>query len=185
MRRLAVHSDAVTAVAISPDSTLMASVSLDRAAKVFDLGSGKLVATYRDHQNPLYAVAFTPSGREVMSGGRDKVLHQWSIADGKKVREMPVEGDVLKMLVSGEQLFFAGSGRKLVRANIADLRQGSVFDGFNDWVYSVAIHGPTSKVAAGGYDGKVTVWDVSEGKKVGQFSASPGWKGETGAFSKK
>jgi len=161
----------------------MASVSLDRAAKVFDLKSGKLVATYRDHQHPLYAVAFTPNGKEVMSGGRDKALHQWNIADGKKMRETPVEGSVQKILVSGERLFFAGSGKKLVLANVDDLRQRSVFDGFNDWVYSVAIHGPTSKVAAGGYDGKITVWDFSEGKKVGQFSASPGYKGETGAVS--
>ena len=180
---LAVHSDAVTAVAVSPDSKLVASVGLDRAAKVFDAASGKLVATYRDHQAALYAVAFTPDGKQVMTAGRDKALHEWNVSDGKKVRELGGQGDILRLLVSGDQIYLGGSGKKVTQATAADLRAGRMFNGQNDWVYSEAIHPATQRIAAGGYDGTVVIWNLADGKPVTSFIASPGYKPDAVAAS--
>ena len=173
--RLSVHSDAVTAVAISPDSTQVASVALDRAAKVFDIKSGKLVSTYRDHQSPLYGIAFTHDGKQVMTAGYDKSLHQWSIADAKKQRDLVLEGNVLRMQVLGDQIYFGGSGKKISQASIVDLKAGRVLSAVGDWVYALAIHAPTHRLAVGGYDGKITVWNMEDGKQVAQFSAAPGY----------
>ncbi len=181
--RLAVYSDAVTAIAISPDSKLVASVGLDRAAKVFDAASGKLVAAYRDHQAALYAVAFTPDGKQVMTAGRDKALHAWNVSDGKKVREQGVQGDVLRLLVSGDQIYIGGSGKRITQANRADLKPGRIFDGLNDWVYSLAIHPATQRIAAGCYDGTVAIWNLAGGKPVTSFIASPGYKADAVAAS--
>lgn len=180
---LAVHSDAVTAVAVSPDNKLVASVGLDRAAKVFDAASGRLVATYRDHQAALYAVAFTPDGKQVMTAGLDKALHAWNVSDGKKVRELGVQGNVLRLLVSGDQFYIAGSGKRVTQANSADLRPGRIFDGLNDWVYSEAIHPASQRIAAGCYDGTVAIWNLAGGKPVTSFIASPGYKADAVAAS--
>ena len=174
--RLAVHSDAVTAVAFSPDSKLVASVSLDRSAKVFDAMSGKLVTTYRDHQAALYSVAFSTDGKQVITGGRDKAVHQWNVADAKKQREIGGQGDVLKLLPSGDQLYLGGAGKKLAQARAADLKPGRTFEGLGDWIYSVAVHPATQRIAAGSYDGNVAIWNLSDGKLVRNFVASPGYK---------
>jgi WD40 repeat protein/mono/diheme cytochrome c family protein len=172
--RLNAHSEAVTAVAFSPDGTKIASVGLDRGAKVFDAATGKLAGIYRGHQAPLYAVAFTPDGHHVLSGGRDKGLHQWDIAEGKKARELVGQGDVLRVLVSGDQTYLVGSAAKLVQAAVADLKLSRNLEGTSDWMYSVAIHPATQRIAAGCYDGTVTVWNLADGKPVTRFCASPG-----------
>jgi dipeptidyl aminopeptidase/acylaminoacyl peptidase len=182
-QHLLVHSDAVTAVAFSPDSKQVASVSLDRTAKIFDAASGKLVATYRDHQAPLYAVVFTPDGKQVMTAGRDKAVHQWNMSDAKKQRELGGQGDVVRLLVSGGQLYLGGAGKKLAQANIADLKAGRTFEGLNDWIYSVAIHPTTQRIAAGCYDGTVAIWNLADGKAVTSFVASPGCKPDAVATS--
>jgi roadblock/LC7 domain-containing protein len=174
--RLLVHSDAVTAVAFSPDGKQVASVSLDRTAKVFDAVSARLVATYRDHQAPLYSVAFTSDGKQVMTAGRDKALHLWNVSDAKKQRELGGQGDVVRLLVSGGQLYLGGAGKTLAQANAADLKAGRTFEGLNDWIYSVAIHPATQRIAAGCYDGTVEIWNIADGKPVTRFIASPGCK---------
>ncbi len=179
---LTVHSDAVTAVAFSPDGARIASVSLDRGAKVFDVATGKLAGIYREHQAPLYSVAFSPDGTQILSAGRDKAVHGWSIADGKKQRELAGQGDVLKLLVSGGQTYLAGSGAKLVQAAVADLKLSRAFEGARDWIYSMAIHPGTQRVAAGSYDGTVTIWNLADGKVVTSFCASPGCSAKTAAL---
>lgn len=179
--RLNAHSEAVTAVAFSPDGTKIASVGLDRGAKVFDTATGKLSGIYRGHQAPLYAVAFTPDGTHVLSGGRDKGLHQWDITDGKKSRELLGQGDVLRMVVSGDQTYLAGSGSKLVQAGVADLKLSRSLEGTPDWIYSLAIHPATQRIAAGCYDGTVTVWNLADGTQISRFCASPGCNVKTTA----
>lgn len=172
--RLPVHSDAVTAVAFSPDGTRIASVGLDRGAKVFDVETGKLAGIYREHQAPLYAVAFSPDGTRILSAGRDKAVHQWSIADGKKQGELSGRGDLLKLVVSGGQAYLAGSGGNLVQTAVSDLKVSRTLEGPRDWIYSLAIHPATQRIAAGSYDGTVTVWSLVEGRVVSRFCASPG-----------
>ena len=174
--RLAAHSDAVTSVAISQDSKQVASVSIDRAAKVFDIQTGKLVAIYRDHQSPLYSVAFAPDGKQMMTAGYDKSMHQWNIADAKKQRELALEGNVLRMQVSGDQIYFGGSGKKIGQASVAELKTTRTLTSIEDWVYALAIHAPTRRLAVGGYDGTITVWNMEDGKQVAHFSAAPGYK---------
>jgi WD40 repeat protein len=182
--RLPVHSDAVTSVAFSPDGSKVASVGLDRGAKVFDVETGKLAGIYREHQAPLYAVAFSPDGTQILSAGRDKAVHQWNIADGKKARELGGQGDVLKLLVSKDQTYLAGSGAKLVQAAAADLKLSRSLEGPRDWIYSVAIHPATQRIAAGCYDGTVAVWNLADGKLVASFCASPGYSAKTAAAAK-
>jgi WD40 repeat protein len=178
---LPVHSDAVTAVAFSPDGSKVASVGLDRGAKVFDTVTGKLAGVYREHQTPLYAVAFSPDGTQILSAGRDKAVHQWTVADGKKVRELAGQGDVLKLLVAKDQAYLAGSNAKLVRAALSDLKPSQTLEGARDWIYSIAIHPASQRMAAGCYDGTVLVWNLADGVLLSSFCASPGYQAKTTA----
>ena len=182
---LLVFSDAVTAVAFSPDGKQIACVSLDRTAKVFAAASGKLVATYRDHQAPLYSVAFTPDGKQVLTAGRDKAIHLWNVSDAKKQRELGGRGDVLRLLVSGSQVYLGGAGKGLAQAGVADLKESRIFEGLNDWIYSEAIHPDTHRIAAGCYDGTIAIWNLADGKPVTSFIASPGCKPDAVASAAK
>ena len=111
-----------------------------------------------------------------MTAGYDKSLHQWNIADAKKQRDLVLDGNVLRMQVLGDQLYFGGSGKKISQASIEGLKAGRGLNAVGDWVYALAIHAPTHRLAVGGYDGKITVWNMEDGKQVAQFSAAPGYR---------
>ncbi|MEI6233377.1 MAG: c-type cytochrome domain-containing protein [Planctomycetota bacterium] len=175
IRHLSVHSDAVTSVAFSPDGKQLASVGLDRSAKVFDIESGKLVSTYREHTGPLYAVAFAPGGKEIISAGREKQIQQWSAADAKKVRTLD-EPDVLKFAVGEKTIFLGGANKRLRQFDYAGAESKISFAPLTDWIYAVAVHSGTKRVAVGCYDGTVSIFNLDDGKAVTTFIPSPGYK---------
>src|SRR5262245_11787162 len=54
------HSDAVYGLAFHPDGKLLASVSADRAVKVWEVSTGKRLYTLSDPTEWVYAVAWSP-----------------------------------------------------------------------------------------------------------------------------
>ena len=91
------HADRVNAVSYSPDGTRLASASRDGTVKVWDLGNGRDLVTYRGHAdqpddmskntNVFKAgdVAFSPDGKLVASLFGTQV-HLWEPDTGKQVK---------------------------------------------------------------------------------------------------
>lgn len=168
------HADWVMAVAWSPDGTKLASASRDKTAKLFEVGTGNLLATHSGHGEPVYGVAFKVDGQQVYSSGRDRKIRAWKITDGSNVGETGGFGEEIYKLVSRDGSVFAASADKSVR-QFRDNDRGQVrqFDGQTDWVYSVAAHPATKRVASGGYNGQVIVWNLDDGKPTATFFAAP------------
>jgi hypothetical protein len=78
-RRLMGHSDAVWAVAFSPDGKTLVSGSSDRTLRVWDVASGQSLRTLQGHSGAVGAVAFSPDGKSVVSGSFDNTLRVWPI----------------------------------------------------------------------------------------------------------
>ena len=169
------HSDWVTAVAWNADGTQLASGSRDKTAKVFDMKDGELLVTYSGHAQPVKGVAFHPEGKDVFSSGGDNKLHRWQVADGKKTAEVGFGGEVFK-LVRGGDFLFASSADKTVRQFDAKSQVPvRSYAGHADWALSVAFHPGTKRVASGGFDGMVRVWNADDGAAVVNFLAAPGF----------
>ena len=81
-RTLKEHSDAVYAVAFSPDSRMLASCSADRSVKVWDVAAGKLLYTLGDATDWLYTVAWSRDGKRLASGGVDKSIRVYETSPG-------------------------------------------------------------------------------------------------------
>jgi len=94
------HKKRIRRVAASPDGKLAVSVSDDMDVKVWDVASGELKATLKEHKpmtpqnypSMLYAVTFSKDGKWLATA--DKVGHivVWDVATGKKLKtlESPV-----------------------------------------------------------------------------------------------
>lgn len=171
------HADWVMDIAWSPDGKQVATASRDKTAKVFDVGTGDSVITFNGHGQPVYGVGFLPDGKQVVTSGGDKQLRVWNVSDAKEVRRMGGFGDeVFRIEVSGEGHVYAPSADKTARSfQLADGKGLQTFGGHSDWVYAVAFHAGTKRLASGSYDGEVRIWNAEDGKELFKFLAAPGY----------
>jgi WD40 repeat protein len=200
--RSSLHSDWVTGVAYSHGGKWLATSSKDRTVKVLDGTTGKLFTTFNGHrrqyaphagQFEVYGVAFDAAGTAYSVGG-GAAVRAWnpvkthdengSAADMEerfknvghtRYLEYAAGKPAFGLAVGGGQVFSAG-GDKLVRQH--DAASGKLlreFAGHADWIYSLAIHPATSRVASGAFDGEVRVCDTKTGDLVVSFKAAPGW----------
>jgi glucose/arabinose dehydrogenase len=70
-------------VAFSPDGRLLASVCHDQTARVWDVETGRLLCTFREHTGWVGSVAFSPDGRSVATSGEDGTVRLWPPQTGE------------------------------------------------------------------------------------------------------
>jgi dipeptidyl aminopeptidase/acylaminoacyl peptidase len=170
------HSDWVMAVAWNADNSKLASGSRDKTAKVFDAKTGELLVTYSGHGQPVKGIAFHPENKDVFSGGADNKIHRWQIADAKKTAEVGFGGEVFKLPLSGEFMFASSADKTVRKFESKTQKQIHSFAGHQDWALSVAYHDGTKRVASGGFDGRVRIWNAEDAKEVVAFVAAPGYE---------
>ena len=85
------------------------------AQQVYDIASGKEIATYTGHDNIVLATAFSPDGRWAATGGGDnQEIHLWDPHSGKP-RPGP-DGKPLRLAGQGQPVWAAGfsaDGRRI------------------------------------------------------------------------
>lgn len=109
-KSLAGHSAAVTSVAISHNGRLLASASVDRTVKLWDLMTGGLLKEFNCGQ-PMSDVAFSPNSQCVAATtGAGKSL-AWSCSNGNLIW-----GELIESSMDGGRcpLVFSPDGRTLV-----------------------------------------------------------------------
>ena len=59
---------------------------------------------------------------------------------------------------------------------LADGKAVRTFSGHKDWVYAVAYHEASKRLATGTYDGEIRIFNAEDGKVGTTFTAAPGYK---------
>ena len=86
--RFSGHEKLVFKAAFSPDSRLLASCSLDRTVRLWEIGGGAC-RVLRGHTDEVFAVAFHPDGTRLATAGRDGMIWLWDLARGEDVARLP------------------------------------------------------------------------------------------------
>lgn len=74
----------VTSVAISHDCRLVATGSLDKMVRVWDIQTGQLMEQLEGHRDSVYSVAFMPNTNELVSGSLDKTVKLWKLGTNSR-----------------------------------------------------------------------------------------------------
>jgi WD40 repeat protein len=175
------HSDSVLGVRFSPDGTKLATASADKFLKVVDVTSGRELRSMEGHNHHVLAVDWSGDGKQVVTGGADNVLKIWDAESGEPVRTTTAVGKQISAVRwsrnTGTQVVAGACGDSDVRLwNPANGRVTRTLQGPDDFVYGVALSADRSRVAAGGSDGILYLWNGDKGDVIRTFPPGPGSK---------
>jgi len=171
LKNLQDHIDAVFAVAFSPDGRHLASGSQDRSVKIWDIASGQRLYTLSDASDGLTGIAYSPSGKQIAAAGYDKTIYIWEVGDseGKLVRSLIADEDSILSLAwtpDAKTLITSSSDGSIRFRDAVTLDPIRVIDHQPEWVEALAISPDGTRLAAGRFNGTLSLYDVKSFKEV-------------------
>jgi WD40 repeat protein len=171
IRNLQDHIDAVFAVAFSPDGKRLASGSQDRTIKIWDFASGQRLYSLSDASDGLISLAYSPSGDQIAAAGYDKTIYVWHLGDtnGNLIQSLIADEDSILALVwspDGKTIVTSSSDGSIRFRDAATLNPVGVIDHQPDWVETLGISPDGTWLAAGRYNGSLSLYDVKTYKEV-------------------
>lgn len=170
------HLDTVLSLDFSPDGKLLASGGADKAVRVTDLASGKVIKVFEGHTHHVLGLTWRSDGRLLASAGADGALKVWDWTTGDRRKNV----DGWDKEVTGAQYLGAldqivtSAGDNKVRIVNSDGGEVRLLPEVADFMQSVATNRNGDVIAAGGQDSILRVWNARDGKQLAAFSVPTG-----------
>lgn len=163
------HDDVIYAARFSPDGNRIASGSADKYIRTFDVSSSQQLRRLEGHTNYVLDLAWKGDGSTLVSAAADNTIKVWNPETGDQSRTIPNFGKhVTAVRYIGESDNIVSScGDRLVRMHTAT-NGGNFrnFGGASAWLHSVDITPDSQLVAAGTADGKLYLWNGTNGQAL-------------------
>jgi WD40 repeat protein len=158
----------VTALALSPDGTLLASASQDDRIRIWNAATDQLKFTLSGLPGALVTgVAFTGDGKRLASVARDSVVRLWDVATGAASQVLQGHEQPIRAIAASPDGKFLASAGEETRIMLWDASTGKlarILNGHQDFVNGLAFSPDSTLLASAGADDQVLVWDVATGK---------------------
>jgi hypothetical protein len=168
------HSEWVTAVAFSPDGVLLATGDRNGGLYVWEARSGNLFYTLSGHKETITSLSWRTDSNMLASASEEGRVRVWEMFNGKEVRSWAAHGGGALSVDMDKKGNFVTAGRdrtvKLWKPDGAAIR---TISGFSEMTLEARFSHDGTLVVAGDWSGAVGIWNVADGKKLGDLQANP------------
>jgi WD40 repeat protein/serine/threonine protein kinase len=167
------HTDAIWAIAFSPDGSRLASASQDQTVKIWDARTGQEIRTLPGEGGPVFGVAFSPDGRQVAAAHGDykrpSPVHVWEVETGAHLYTLRGHTDAVRDVAfspDGKRLATSGNDQTVRIWDAATGKELHVLRGHAGWVLGVAFSPDGRRLASASGDQTVKLWETETGREV-------------------
>ncbi len=140
---------------------------------MWDLATGEWEPIHRDRLGAILAVAFSPDGNTLASGGVSRIPRLWDVASGDRLHQLPRQRDWVYALAFSPdgEILVTGAGNTRARARTSpgtltlwDAASGTMIttiDTDNHGVTSVAFSPDGRQLAVGIFEGNTKVFGIT------------------------
>jgi WD40 repeat protein len=151
--------------AFSRDGKLMAVSAAGGRVDLIRLPEMRIVRTIR-HDGGVAALAFSPAGATIATGGYDGSVRIWDVASGRALRTLPGRGGTIwsvDFASDGRTLAAAGEDSMIRLWDPANGRLLRTLKGHERNIWRVRFSPDGKHLASGSFDAHVKVWNVATG----------------------
>lgn len=163
------HTDVIFGIAFSPDGRYLATVSVDKTARLWDLASGESIRLFSGHTDDIGGVAFSPDGKYLATASFDRTARLWDVATGKTVqlfRNTALMEFGPAFSPDGKYLVTGSSDGTTRLWDVATGKTVHEFVGHGGKVYQVAFSPDGKYIATASEDKTARLWDTATGELV-------------------
>ncbi|MDP9159361.1 MAG: hypothetical protein M3O09_03920 [Acidobacteriota bacterium] len=160
----------INALAYSPDGTRILDGRTNGTsfnATVFRIADGVAIFKLAGHSNATRAVAWSPNGTIIATGGDDRTAKLWRASDGSLVRTIKDGSHVRALAFSPNGLLLADGDDFAVKIwRVADGALLHTLTGPSSSVVSVAFSPDGTQVSGASLDGSIRSWNTTSWSRI-------------------
>jgi WD40 repeat protein/energy-coupling factor transporter ATP-binding protein EcfA2 len=185
------HDDMAYGAVFSPNNQLLASASLDKTVRIWNITDGKLLHEMTGHAESVNRISFSSDGCLIASASDDKTVKLWQVENGSLLDTFAAGDQNINTVSfsSDGQTIASGSTDGNIRLWRIDGTPLHTFQGHTDRVFGLAFSPDGNTLVSGAFDKTVRLWKIDrtifyghgdqvfsvDFSPVSQLIASGGW----------
>jgi WD40 repeat protein len=167
---LPVQNNSVYSVAISPDGQHMAWGLAEGTVDYWNLQTNQIEAKRQPHQDKVFSMTFSPDGRYLISGGNEGYIVIFDTENQTDLSTTNLFAPIFSLAVSPDGTRVAATrSTDIIILDISDPanpEQVQELQGINSAVLAVSWSPDGTRLASGGRDNIVRVWELDKGSAI-------------------